>query len=438
MAKTDFFFPSAPASVELRNVENKSTSTKTLRAAIEERCPTLLKEFVPPWWMNGGHLQTLYCVVGDFTKFDKVDYKRTYVQLTDGGTVGLDFTPVEGGELADDTPIVVVLHGLTGGSHESYVRNILARACAPVEKGGLGYRAVVMNFRGCAGTPITGRQLYSAGWTNDIRQSLMFIQHKYPDAPLHGIGFSLGANVLVRYLAEEGDHSRLSSGVALACPWDLAANNNALNNSFLGRHVYSKGMANNLLRVLRRHTEALVADPTHEIAHAMHAAFRLKNPTLEDFDEAFTCKGGGGPPVFPLKDSAEYYKWASSHHVLPDVRTPLLTLNAADDPVVQQVPVGVDNPHVVMGVTKGGGHLGWFEAAQDRWFTPVRWISKPALEWLRMVGTDMVAPARGKPLFVGEDGWIRQEGDESLGVKEIEEGQLVHGAERDEELIQGL
>jgi hypothetical protein len=63
----------------------------------------------------------------------------------------------------------VVLHGLTGGlftclytvaigpdsvfsvlgSQESYVRNILVPAVTPVDQGGLGYRAVVVNFRGC-------------------------------------------------------------------------------------------------------------------------------------------------------------------------------------------------------------------------------------------------------------------------------------------------
>lgn len=73
----------------------------------------------------------------------------TYIRLIDGGTVGLDFTPVDDTTLKDDTPIVVVMHGLTGGSHESYVRDVLSKACAPVDRGGLGYRGVVVNFRGC-------------------------------------------------------------------------------------------------------------------------------------------------------------------------------------------------------------------------------------------------------------------------------------------------
>lgn len=158
----------------------------------------------------------------------------TYIRLIDGGTVGLDFTPVDDTTLKDDAPIVVVMHGLTGGSHESYVRDVLSKACAPVDRGGLGYRGVVVNFRGCksipllrflpqsnvligAGTPITSQQLYSAGWTEDLRQSLMYIAHRYPGAPMHGLGFSLGSNVIVRYLGEEKENSRLSSACVLGC-----------------------------------------------------------------------------------------------------------------------------------------------------------------------------------------------------------------------------
>lgn len=57
--------------------------------------------------------------------------------------------------------------------------------------------------------------LYSAGQTDDLRVALMYIQKRFPKAPLLGIGFSLGANVLARYVAEEGDQCRLNSGCAV-------------------------------------------------------------------------------------------------------------------------------------------------------------------------------------------------------------------------------
>jgi predicted alpha/beta-fold hydrolase len=51
--------------------------------------------------------------------------------------------------------------------------------------------------------------------------ALMYLKHIYPNAPLLGVGFSLGANVLTRYLAEDGIHSRLIAGCALACVGDV-------------------------------------------------------------------------------------------------------------------------------------------------------------------------------------------------------------------------
>jgi len=72
---------------------------------------------------------------------------------------GLDFTPVEPIRDQDEkAPVIVVLHGMTGGSHESYIRSIIATACAPKEKGGLSARAVVVTSRGCAGVPLTSPQ----------------------------------------------------------------------------------------------------------------------------------------------------------------------------------------------------------------------------------------------------------------------------------------
>lgn len=68
-----------------------------------------------------------------------------------------------------------------------------------------------------AGVPLTSPQFYSAGYTDDLRQALIYITKLYPRAPLLGLGYSLGANVMTRYLAEEGENSRLVSGCALAC-----------------------------------------------------------------------------------------------------------------------------------------------------------------------------------------------------------------------------
>lgn len=92
----------------------------------------------------------------------------------------------------------------------------------PKSEGGLGYRAIVVNFRGCAGVPLTSPQLYSAGHTDDIRQAVTYISHRYPKAPLLAVGFSLGANVMSRYVAQEGEECRFLSACALGCVSDAS------------------------------------------------------------------------------------------------------------------------------------------------------------------------------------------------------------------------
>ena len=62
---------------------------------------------------------------------------------------------------------------------------------------------------------MTSPQLYSALHTDDIRVAVMHISKLYPRAPLIGVGFSLGANVLTRYVAQEGENCRLAAGCAL-------------------------------------------------------------------------------------------------------------------------------------------------------------------------------------------------------------------------------
>lgn len=65
----------------------------------------------------------------------------------------------------DSRPMLVVLHGLSGGSHEVYLRH----AIAPLVDSGK-WEACVVISRGCANSKITTGLLYNARATWDIRQ----------------------------------------------------------------------------------------------------------------------------------------------------------------------------------------------------------------------------------------------------------------------------
>ncbi|KAF7970010.1 hypothetical protein HWV62_25376 [Athelia sp. TMB] len=278
----------------------------------------------------------------------------------------------------------------------------------------------------CANTPITSPRLYSGAHTDDIRQALFYIASQFPKAPLLGVGFSLGANVLARYLAQEGKNSRLASGCILGCA------------TFLGRHVYSKGMGSNLQRLLTRNMGPLTKDPSTLMAQRVTATLALKSPRLDEFDHSFTRWVGGTSPPFPFDSGDDYYIYGSSDGGLADIRVPFLAVNAVDDPIVRSVPLGAgDHGWGVMAMTAGGGHLGWFETGSSGEIK--RWIRKPVLEWLRAVGEDMVHEASRGPELHEVDGWIKELGRDDLGCKEIEgEAGLVVGNEGQEGMLSGL
>ena len=163
------------------------------------------------------------------------------------------------------------------------------------------------------------------------------------------------------------------------------------------------------------------------VAKAANAALSLDNPTLHEFDDTFTKIAGGPAPHFPFPDDNAYYIWGSSHIMVQHITVPFLAINAGDDPIVSFVPADSgENGLVVMGLTKGGGHIGWFQAGPGH---VDRWTTKPVLEWLKLMGRDVVhdPKPRGRPLFVGEDGFLREEGVDNLGCKEIEGGGLIDG-----------
>ncbi|CAK5269360.1 unnamed protein product [Mycena citricolor] len=399
----------APRTACVELIED-GTQAVSLEELVGSRCPSLFSKYRPMRMLFNGHLQTVYSVLGDFRKVDELQYDRQLLRLLDGGTLGLDFTPSEASELPKDAPIIIVQHGLTGGSHEPYVRAVLAPALR------LGFRAVVVNFRGY------------------LRQALMYITDLYPLAPLLGLGFSIGGNVLVRYLAEEGRNSRISAACILGCPWDIKTNNDSLLHSTIGRHLYLRRMGENVMNIFRQNIDAFRADPDHPTAKAIPEILRIKNPTLTDFDGIFTRSVGDIPP-FPFKSVDDYYTWASSHEIAQQIRVPCLTINAQDDPVVQRVQTPKQNEFVVSVLTRSGGHLGWFQRGGR---PGARWTTKPVLEWLELFGRHVRLHPPQQTLSTDESGFIRDSEYPSLGCKRVPGGGLLKGHRSKNELLQGL
>ncbi|CAN0400502.1 unnamed protein product, partial [Scytosiphon promiscuus] len=86
-------------------------------------------------------------------------------------------------------------------------------------------------------------------------------------------------------------------------------------------------------------------------------SFRAVN--LAEYDSAVIV------PMWGYRDVEDYHRDASSSRYLPDVRCPLLCINAEDDPICQADLFPLDtarrNPCVIFVSTAAGGHIGYGE-----------------------------------------------------------------------------
>ncbi|CBF70977.1 hypothetical protein AN6555.2 [Aspergillus nidulans FGSC A4] len=270
----------------------------------------------------------------------------------------------------DSKPMLVVLHGLSGGSHELYLRHVVHPLIAD-----RGWEACVINSRGCAQTKISTGILYNARATWDVRQVVKWLRAAFPNRPLFGIGFSLGANILTNYLGEEGDACQLKAAVLCANPWNLEVSSVAMQSNFMGLKVYSKVMGANMKKLFEQHADEVVKNPRVD-------AEAIRNITyLHEFDRTLQCALWGYPT------EGAYYRDASSIDSLLSIRIPFFVVQAEDDPIVtvKAVPFQeiAQTPYGVMMTTSWGGHLGWFEFGGGRWFV------KPVTKFLNMMAHEI-------------------------------------------------
>lgn len=373
----------------LKYVDEKSNTHVDFSALIEKYSPEFshgaMALFHPLYFT--GHLQTLYAAVRTFEEQDQIHYKRLVVKCRDGGEATADFrvppfekasdytppnqtkplqplysyfTPQEQQNLGskDDKPLLIILHGLTGGSHEAYVRSLVNRITSQY-----GFEACVLNSRGCSESSITTPQLYSGVWTDDIRDFVIQLRELYPNRKFYLAGFSLGASIATNYLGQEGSNSQIECAAILANPWDLCNASYYMYRTLLGRNLYGKHFSKSLVKMLEDNLQVLKQDP---YMAKFYAEKLDKVTTVEEFDNWFTSK------MFGFNTSFEYYRYGTSSNRIPQIRTPMLAISATDDPIVgsESLPYREieSNPYTMLIESSKGGHVAWFDAKGERWY----------------------------------------------------------------------
>ncbi|KAI0718559.1 AB-hydrolase YheT [Cerioporus squamosus] len=428
----------SPESATLRRREGGGPES-TLADLVVNTVPALWpsSKFNSPWWLPGGDAHTIYSSIADFSKVDPIVYERKLLELPDRGIVAVDITPpLTSHPVAPGENVLFVAHGLTGGSHEAYVRAVLSRVTADRQSGGLGFRAVVLNFRGCNGSPVVTPRLYHAGSSDDVRNAILWICHTFPECKIYGCGFSLGANILTKYAGEEGEDCPLQGLVALASPWDFVAGAEFLPSTVLGRFVYRYVLGGALRALLHLHRRVFLEAAELPVSRArLEDVLSRRRITLMQYDELITA------PLYGFAGAMDYYAKISSCKVIPGIKVPCLAINSADDPITgaDSLPTSqvARSPYLILAVTQGGGHLGWHERTEDGRMR--RWYVKPVEQFLAALA-EYGEQQRRKPGIVlrGAD-FARQDGRDDVGFRVLsrQQSELVASGTETSKLFTG-
>ena len=293
------------------------------------------KPYHAPFWLPGGHLQTLYPFF--FSLLKQPPYRRERWELDDGDFIDLDWL-----DSAHTSPIVVLFHGLEGHSRGHYARSLMAKLQT------LGWRGVTPHFRGCSGTPNRLPRAYHAGDVAEIDMIVRRLKTEHPDTPLYAVGVSLGGNALLKWLGEQGSgaNSVIEKAVAVSAPVDLVAAGRALDKGFNRLYVQ------HFLSTLKpKALQKLDRFPALFDRHLLRKAC-----TLYKFDDLVTA------PLHGYKNVDDYWTKASSKPGLKNIRVPTLLINARNDPFLPATALPFPDQVascVTLEFPQEGGHVGF-------------------------------------------------------------------------------
>jgi len=319
-----------------------------------------IAEFRPAWWLRGAHRQTVWRSL--FDRGLSPPYRRERFETSDGDFVDLDW--LDSGSRSGDRPLVIVLHGLEGSSRSPYVPGLLREASRR------GWDGVAMNFRSCSGEMNRRPRFYHSGETGDLEEVLSSLIERRPGRPIALVGYSLGGNVLLKWLGEREDDlpETVLAAVAVSVPFDLAAA------AYRVDHGLSRIYGQVFLRTLKKKSAAKarlfpgLLDPKEIAAIGSFA----------EFDNLVTA------PLHGFADARDYWKRASATPRLLTIRKPTLLINASDDPFLPSSCLPRDavarSNWLSAEFTPSGGHVGFIDGGRPGAVS--YWIDRRAMIFL--------------------------------------------------------
>lgn len=317
----------------------------------------ITSSFVPHPWLRGPHAQTLIPTLLRSSPPLALDIET--LELPDGDFVRVGWV----GAARPGQRVAVLVHGLTGGFVSKYLRGLANQLLAR------DWRVAILELRGGGETPNRLPRNYHHGDTADLRHLWRVIRARDPAARLAGVGWSLGANVMLKALAEEARNTPLEAAAAASAPFVLEGCALRLQQGFA--RVYQAHLLRQLKQMITR-KHAAVSLPAH-----VDLAAALRARDFFAFDDAYTA------PLHGFADARDYYTRSACGAYLHAIETPTLIVNAIDDPFMQRNALPAESalaPAVTLELSKRGGHVGFVGAdprGRFHW-----WLEERFANWL--------------------------------------------------------
>ena len=312
-------------------------------------------DFQPAWWLPGPHIQTVWG--SRFRPPSRIEILWERLELPDGDFVDLAWSGNGKG------PIVIVIHGLEGSYRSRYASGILKAIARR------GWRGVLLHLRGCSGEPNRLTRSYHSGDTGDFQTLLSNLRQREPATPLAAVGYSLGGNILLKWLGETGSQANLSAAVGVSVPFDLARAAWQLEQGFSQAYQWS------LVKALQRSVRYKLNHPDCPFDLRTLKGVR----TFKEFDDLVTA------PLNGFADADDYWRRSSCRPFLRKIQIPTLLLHSVDDPFLPQdaIPSASDlSPSVQLELSTGGGHVGFIGGPWP--WRPQYWLEERIPEFLSL------------------------------------------------------
>ncbi|MFQ5596436.1 MAG: hydrolase [Nitrospiria bacterium] len=299
--------------------------------------------FTPAWWCRNPHLQTVWRKF--FGEIPALPLRRERWETPDDDFLDLDF--LDPTTQSNEVPTVLLLHGFEGSSQAKYILGMLRWI------GKMGWRGVALNFRSCSGEINWQPRFYHSGETCDLDWVIQKLASRFPSRSLLIVGFSLGGNVLLKWLGEKGERvsDSVRAAVAISVPFDLGVAAHNIDSGF-GK-LYGMNFLQSLKQKVLKKEETLPGLIDRKRVQRIRSYI--------DFEDRIFA------PIHRFKDARDYWTRCSAKRFLEGVRRPTLILHAMDDPFLPGTTLPIErirqSKWLVERMTDFGGHVGFVEGA---------------------------------------------------------------------------